>query len=109
MIVAVHAESDAITSRLAAKAIAEGRTSARDYLASRPAIAEWEAISRVKAKVRPNTWECFRLRRVEGWSLKETAEAVSMTPAAVATAVFRVSKLIAEEYQRVLHVRDQGP
>jgi allantoinase len=44
--VAVHAESDAITSALAARAQAAGRTSARDYLASRPAIAELEAISR---------------------------------------------------------------
>ncbi len=35
--VAVHAENDAITAALAARAIAEGRTSARDYLASRPA------------------------------------------------------------------------
>jgi allantoinase len=46
MIVAVHAESDAITSRLAARAIAEGRTGVHDYLASRPIIAEFEAINR---------------------------------------------------------------
>ncbi|MDQ3692718.1 MAG: allantoinase [Chloroflexota bacterium] len=46
LIVAVHAESDAITSRLAARAIAAGQTTARDYLASRPVIAELEAISR---------------------------------------------------------------
>jgi allantoinase len=45
-IVAVHAESDAITSQLAARAMAEGRTGARDYLASRPVIAELEAINR---------------------------------------------------------------
>jgi allantoinase len=44
--VAVHAESDAITSRLAARAVAEGRTSMRDYLASRPVVAELEAIAR---------------------------------------------------------------
>ena len=44
--VAVHAESDPITSALAARALAEGRTSARDYLASRPVIAELEAIGR---------------------------------------------------------------
>lgn len=44
--VAVHAENDAITSFLAARAVAEGRLSVRDYLASRPAIAETEAISR---------------------------------------------------------------
>jgi len=46
MIVAVHAESDAITSQLAARAIAEGRTGVRDYLNSRPIIAELEAINR---------------------------------------------------------------
>lgn len=46
LIVAVHAESDAITGRLAARAIAAGKTTARDYLRSRPAIAEIEAIGR---------------------------------------------------------------
>jgi allantoinase len=44
--VAVHAENDALTSALAAAAVAAGRISARDFLASRPAIAEVEAISR---------------------------------------------------------------
>jgi allantoinase len=47
--VAVHAESDAITSALAARARASGRTGVRDYLASRPAIAELEAIGRALA------------------------------------------------------------
>ncbi len=45
-IVAVHAESDPLTARLTARAAAEGRTSVRDYLASRPVVAELEAISR---------------------------------------------------------------
>ena len=44
--VAVHAENDALTTTLAAKAIAAGHTGARDYLASRPAVAEIEAIAR---------------------------------------------------------------
>ncbi|WP_445150148.1 allantoinase AllB [Baekduia sp. Peel2402] len=44
--VAVHAESDAITSTLAARAVAEGRTAMADYLASRPVVAELEAIAR---------------------------------------------------------------
>ena len=44
--VAVHAENDRITASLAARAVAEGRTGVRDYLASRPVIAEIEAISR---------------------------------------------------------------
>jgi allantoinase len=45
-IVAVHAENDALTSRLARRAVAAGRLSARDYLESRPVIAELEAIQR---------------------------------------------------------------
>ena len=45
-IVAVHAENEAITHALAARAFAEGRTSIRDYLASRPIVAELEAIER---------------------------------------------------------------
>ncbi len=44
--VAVHAENDAITATLAAAAIARGATGAREYLASRPAVAEIEAIAR---------------------------------------------------------------
>ena len=45
-IVAVHAENDTITRELAARALAEGRTGVRDYLASRPIVAELEAIGR---------------------------------------------------------------
>jgi allantoinase len=45
-IVAVHAENDQITGLLARRAVAEGRVSARDYLESRPVVAELEAISR---------------------------------------------------------------
>ncbi len=45
-IVAVHAENDSITSNLARRAIEQGRTGKRDYLASRPVIAELEAIER---------------------------------------------------------------
>ncbi len=44
---AVHAESDEITSALARTAISEGRLSMRDYLASRPIVAETEAIARL--------------------------------------------------------------
>jgi allantoinase len=44
--VAVHAENDMLTAALAASAITAGRTGARDYLASRPAVAEIEAIAR---------------------------------------------------------------
>ena len=44
--VAVHAENEALTAALAAASIAAGRCTAGDYLASRPAIAEIEAIGR---------------------------------------------------------------
>ncbi len=44
--VAVHAESEAITAGLAKRARDGGRTKMRDFLASRPAIAELQAISR---------------------------------------------------------------
>jgi allantoinase len=46
-LVAVHAESEAITSDLARRALAGNRTSIRDYLDSRPVSAELEAIQRV--------------------------------------------------------------
>lgn len=46
LIVAVHAESDTITAELAARAIAAGHTEVRDYLNSRPVLAEVEAINR---------------------------------------------------------------
>ncbi len=45
-LVAVHAESETMTSRLAAQAMTQGKTSIRDYLDSRPVAAELEAIAR---------------------------------------------------------------
>src|ERR1051326_3023960 len=45
-IVAVHAESESITSQLAEQSISAGKMSVRDYLASRPIHAELEAIQR---------------------------------------------------------------
>jgi allantoinase len=44
--VAVHAENDGIVGALAASSRARGRASARDFLSSRPIVAEAEAISR---------------------------------------------------------------
>jgi allantoinase len=44
--VAVHAESDSITGALSSRLRAAGKTGIRDYLASRPIVAELEAISR---------------------------------------------------------------
>lgn len=45
-IVAVHAENEQITSGLAQRALSEGRTGIRDYLRSRPIVAELEAMQR---------------------------------------------------------------
>lgn len=45
-LVAVHAESEGITSGLAQRAMALGKTGVRDYLNSRPVIAELGAIQR---------------------------------------------------------------
>src|SRR5262249_13884203 len=45
-LVAVHAESETMTRRLAQKRIAQGKTSVRDYLDSRPIAAELDAIRR---------------------------------------------------------------
>ena len=44
--VAVHAESEDLTSRLTAEARAAGKTGVRDYLATRPIVAEVDAIRR---------------------------------------------------------------
>lgn len=45
-ILALHAESEAMTSALGAAAAREGRSSARDFAASRPPEAELEAVAR---------------------------------------------------------------
>ena len=47
--VAVHAESEAITAGLAQRARASGRTAMRDFVASRPVVAELQAIARAIA------------------------------------------------------------
>jgi allantoinase len=44
--VAVHAESDELTQALRRRMLAEGKTGIKDFLASRPVIAELEAIQR---------------------------------------------------------------
>jgi allantoinase len=46
LVVAVHAENDAITAGLAAEAKNKGRTGIKDYVRSRPVLAEVEAIRR---------------------------------------------------------------
>jgi allantoinase len=48
-IVALHAESDVITSSLAASYKKKGKVSIRDYVASRPVLSEIEAVGRAAA------------------------------------------------------------
>jgi allantoinase len=45
-LVAVHAESDQLTGLLARRAVEQGQVGVRDYLRSRPVVAELEAITR---------------------------------------------------------------
>jgi allantoinase len=47
--VAIHAENDAITAELAERARRAGRVAVRDFLSSRPAFAELEAVGRAIA------------------------------------------------------------
>lgn len=42
----MHAESESVTSALAERALYEGRSGVRDYLESRPVVAEQQAIAR---------------------------------------------------------------
>ncbi|MFF2481098.1 allantoinase [Paenibacillus sp. NPDC058071] len=45
-VLALHAESEPIVSKLSAEMLREGRTTAADYVASRPILAELEAVNR---------------------------------------------------------------
>lgn len=47
--VAVHAENEELTAHLSSEAIAAGRVSVRDYLATRPIVAEVDAVRRAIA------------------------------------------------------------
>ncbi|MDI3256997.1 MAG: allantoinase [Kyrpidia sp.] len=51
-LVAVHAESRWITARLTASCLSQGRTTARDYEASRPILSEMEAVQKAVAFAR---------------------------------------------------------
>jgi allantoinase len=45
-VLALHAESEAIVSKLASRSLAAGKTAAADFAASRPVLAELEAVNR---------------------------------------------------------------
>lgn len=73
--VAVHAENDAITAALAGRARAEGRVGARDFLASRPALAELEAVIRAIALARDSGCSLHVVHVSTGRAVAAIAEA----------------------------------
>jgi allantoinase len=73
--VAVHAENDQLTGALAARAIVDGRLSMRDYLASRPVVAEVEAIGRAIAFAEMTGSALHVVHVSTGWGVALVAEA----------------------------------
>jgi RNA polymerase sigma-70 factor (ECF subfamily) len=60
-----------------------------------------EAITRVRDRVAPNTWEAFRLTAIEGLSGAEAAQRVPMQVAQVFVARRRVQKMLQEEVSKL--------
>lgn len=75
LLVAVHAESQAITSALALEAIGNGRTSMLDYLASRPVRAEVEAIQFATAIAKETGAKLHIVHVSSGSGVRAAAEA----------------------------------
>ena len=68
-----------------------------------------EAMRTVKARVRPHTWQAFRLLSHEGLSGQEAAEKLDMKVGAVWVAKSKVQKMIADEIRRLEHLEAAGP
>ena len=66
-----------------------------------------EAMSRVRLRVAPQTWEAFRLTALEGLSGAEAAQQVPMQVAQVFVAKRRVQKMLKEEIAK-LERSDEG-
>jgi RNA polymerase sigma-70 factor (ECF subfamily) len=62
-----------------------------------------EACCRVRLRVKPNTWEAFRLMHFDGLSGAAVADALNMKVAAVFVACSRVQKMLQEEIERLEH------
>lgn len=60
-----------------------------------------EAMTRVRGRVEPQTWEAFRLTSMEGLSGAQAAERIPMKEAMVFIARGRVLKLLREEVQKL--------
>jgi len=59
------------------------------------------AMARVQLRVRPHTWEAFRLLAVEGLSGAQAADRLRMKVATVFVAKSKVQRMIQEETQRL--------
>jgi RNA polymerase sigma factor (sigma-70 family) len=70
--------------------------------------AEWEAIARVRARVDPQTWECFVLREVERLPVADVMKATGKREGAIYQAIYRVRKQIGAELQCVLRERESA-
>jgi RNA polymerase sigma-70 factor (ECF subfamily) len=66
------------------------------------------AMTRVRLRVQPQTWEAFRLTAIEGLSGAEAAERIPMQVAQVFVAKRRVQKLLQEEVGRLEHDGPHG-
>jgi allantoinase len=73
--VAIHAENETLTAQLSAKARREGRAGVRDYLASRPAIAEIEAVRRCIFYAQETGCDLHLVHLSTGRSIAEVVEA----------------------------------
>src|SRR5262249_40925323 len=67
-----------------------------------------EAMTRVRARVEPQTWEAFRLTSMEGLSGAQAAERIPMKEAMVFIARGRVLKLLREEVQKLEQQMNDG-
>jgi RNA polymerase sigma factor (sigma-70 family) len=70
---------------------------------------EWEAITRVRARVDEQSWKCFWLRHVQGWDVKDVARETGKRTGAVSQATYRIRVMINEEYQLVQAQRGPPP
>ena len=66
------------------------------------------AMTRVRLRVAPQTWEAFRLTAVEGLSGAEAAERIPMQVAQVFVARRRVQNMLQEEVKRLEQVGTDG-
>jgi RNA polymerase sigma-70 factor (ECF subfamily) len=67
-----------------------------------------EAMTRVRGRVEPQTWEAFRLTSMEGLSGAQAAERIPMKEAMVFIARGRVLKLLREEVQKLEQQMNDG-